>query len=515
MSGRGVAICWLLLVGRVAAQESFQLETSEPTPTVEVTPPAAPSPLDVAREHMDRGQALYEAGRYVEAVEEFLRAYDAQPFSAFLYNVGVAYEKLDQPLRAAEYFGRFLENEPAPADAKLVARIERLRRIANARDDERAAIAAAASASGQESARRAFAVQTAKQRVGELETSLAALGGAAAFKSLLSIETTPPEATVTIRRASGEVLGQGPGVRRPEAIDPGRYVVEVTHPKYKTMSTPLTIAAGKVYVIIVELSQGQFLGLLRVESDVPGASVYLDRREAGALGRTPFQSAVKTGKHALWIERPGYQPVAREVEVGVGDEVLVQVQLERVTFGRVRLVANRPDAEVFIDEHSVGRVPVEVDVPHGTHQVRVSAPGMKDFHQQVVVQRGLATPLRVRLRPEVSRAGAWVTAGVATGILGASLATAVVGRRLQNQLSDERDSRSLESDDARVQRGKWLYVGADIGFGLTTALAGLATYYFLRDPLPDSEGRVLAPRDWAFDPYVSEGKVEGRMRVRF
>lgn len=481
----------------------------EEQPVAEAPPPAPErSPLEIAREHMERGQALYQAGRYVESVEEFLRAYDAQPFSAFLYNAGVASEKLDQAEQAADFFERFLAAEPTPPSGaeKLRARIERLRRLAAARDQQRSAAHAAASPQLQEATRAALALETQR---------LAALGGAAAFKSLLSIQATPADATVSIRRAGGEVVKQGPGVQHAETIDPGSYLVEVTHPKYKTIATPITIAAGKVYVVIVELSQGQFLGLLRVESDVPGAHVYLDRREAGPLGRTPYQTAVTTGKHALWIERPGYAPIAREVEVGVGDDVLVQVQLERVAFGRIRLVANRADAQVSIDGEPVGRVPLEVDVPHGAHDVRVSAAGMKDYQERVIVQRGQATPLRVRLRPEVSRAGAWVTAGIAGGVLAGSIGAAIAGRRMERGLDDDRAARTLESDDDRVARAKWLYVGADVGFGVTAALAGLATWYFLRDPLPDSEGRVLAPRDWAFDPRIGQGKVAGDLRVRF
>jgi hypothetical protein len=47
-----------------------------------------------------------------------------------------------------------------------------------------------------------------------------------------------------------------------------------------------------------------------------------------------------------------------------------------------------------------------------------------------------------------------------------------------------------------------LSIAADIAFGLAAVLGLFSVYYFLRDPLPDSEGRVLQPRDWAFSPSV-------------
>ncbi len=480
-------------------------------------PPEVPrSPLEVAREHMERGQALYGAGRYIESAEEFLRAYEAQPFAAFLYNAGVAYEKLDDPGRAAEFFARFLEADPGYRRAgELNARVERLRGLAHALEQERAAEALAQGANAQDAARAQVELDAAKKRMAELEAQIAALGGKATFKSLLSVKTTPPEATVTVKNDRGDVVYRGTGATPAETLDEGQYVVQVEHPKYQTISTPIAIAPGKVYVIIVEMSQGQFLGFLRVQSDVPGASVYVDEREAGAMGQTPFQNAVRVGKHRLWVERPGYKPIEREVEVAIGEDTLLKAALERVEHGRIRVVASRPDAEVYVDGKPVGRVPVERDASSGRHQVRVRADGMKDWEETVQVERGQATPVRVRLRPKVGRAGAWVTAGVAAGMLGASIGVAVAGENLKKELDRDQAAGVTRSDDARVDRGKWLWIGADIGFGLSAALAGLSVFYFVRDPLPDSEGRVLKPRDWTFAPYFAPDRAGGHVHVRF
>jgi hypothetical protein len=73
----------------------------------------------------------------------------------------------------------------------------------------------------------------------------------------------------------------------------------------------------------------------------------------------------------------------------------------------------------------------------------------------------------------------------------------------------------LSEGDPRLLRGKILYITSDVSYGLTALFAGLATYYFLRDPLPDSEGRALEPRDWTFNPYVGPERTGGHVRVRF
>jgi hypothetical protein len=486
--------------------------------------------MEVAREHMERGQALYQAGRFIESAEEFLRAYEAQPFAAFLYNAGVSYEKVDDPGRAADYFSRFLQADPQSEDAAaLTKRIERLRGLARAHDEQLAAQSAAdqaaqaqahADQSSLSDAQKATAkaqaeLDAARARLSELESQLAQVKGAEHFKSLLSVQTKPSDATIILKDESGKLITRGVGSPFAQTLDEGHYIVQVDHPKYKSISTPITIAPGKVYVIITEMSQGQFLGFLRVVSSVPGAKVFMDRKEEGAVGKTPFANAVPTGMHHIWVEKPGYNTVEQDVTVGVGETGEIKLELSRVDYGRVRVLSNRNDAEVSIDGKSVGRVPVESDVKGGQHSVKVSAPDMKDWKESVTVQNGQVTPVRVRLRPQVSHAGAWATAGVSLGLLAAGITTSVVGSHIEDSMKKASSHGTLTNHDDRATRGKIMYIAADCSYALSIAMAGLATYYFLRDPLPDSEGKVLEPRDWTFAPYLTPQQAGANMQARF
>src|SRR4029077_4453631 len=105
--------------------------------------------------------------------------------------------------------------------------------------------------------------------------------------------------------------------------------------------------------------------------------------------------------------------------------------------GRIRVVASRPDAQVYIDGKAKGQGPIEVDVGHGEHELLVSAEGMKDWEETIKVERGQATPVRVRLRPRFGRAGAWVTAGVGVAVLGGAIATGILGKNMKNGLDDD------------------------------------------------------------------------------
>jgi hypothetical protein len=67
--------------------------------------------------------------------------------------------------------------------------------------------------------------------------------------------------------------------------------------------------------------------LLRVSSDVPGASVFLDRR---FLGTTPFETMdVPSGPHRLNVSSEGYDGFSQDIEIG-DDLVTVDVRFLEV-----------------------------------------------------------------------------------------------------------------------------------------------------------------------------------------
>lgn len=443
---------------------------------------AQTSAIEQARQHMERGQALYLQARFEEAAAEFEAAYAAQPFSAFLYNAGVALERAGQPQRAIELFEQYLARDPEASDvAEVRARIAELRRALTPPD---------AAQPGQQPPPDAQPQAQQAPPDGLPED----------FKSLLSVRTNPEGATIIVRRGE-EIVAQGPAPFA-HTLDQGRYNVTVEHPDYQTVNQDVRIEPGKVYVVIVEMSQGQFLGYLRVQSNVAGAQVFIDDREQGPRGQTPFEAPIPIGTHRIWVERPGYGVEETEAEVGLGEDVSVRVDLERVDYGRIRVVANITGARVLVDGAQVGTVPFEGQVSAGTHVVTVVSDGMKAWQRTVTVQQGQLTPMRVRLRPDVGRGGAWVTTAFSALFLAGGITLGVLGDDFNAQLRAEADAGTLANDDPRIDQGFFMYIGADAAFGLSLILGGLALYYFFYDPLPPSEGSVQDARDWSFAPLL-------------
>jgi tetratricopeptide (TPR) repeat protein len=82
-----------------------------------------------ARARFQSGRFAYNSGRFEEALRDFQRAYELSNRPLILYNVGLAYERLDMLPEAIESFRGFLVQMPdAPNRGEVESRIEVLQR---------------------------------------------------------------------------------------------------------------------------------------------------------------------------------------------------------------------------------------------------------------------------------------------------------------------------------------------------------------------------------------------------
>jgi tetratricopeptide (TPR) repeat protein len=77
----------------------------------------------VARDHHRRGESLYVAERYPEALAEFEAGYAALPLPGFLINIGQCHRRMGDLERARVAFDRFLDVAP---DSPLAGQVRNL-----------------------------------------------------------------------------------------------------------------------------------------------------------------------------------------------------------------------------------------------------------------------------------------------------------------------------------------------------------------------------------------------------
>jgi len=136
----------------------------------------------------------------------------------------------------------------------------------------------------------------------------------------------------------GEALGAAP-VRR-EQVPTGRHSIRVEAPGFQTFERPLNINSGLESQVQALLDPSPVQ--LRVESDVPGASVFVDRRY---IGTTPLTlDDLGPGTYDVTVSAEGYDMHAETVELGTEARDLF------VRFKEVRL----QESVDVVHKHGIG-----------------------------------------------------------------------------------------------------------------------------------------------------------------
>jgi hypothetical protein len=135
-------------------------------------------------------------------------------------------------------------------------------------------------------------------------------------------------------------------------------------------------------------------GAVEISASVPGSAVLVDGRK---IGPAPQRVELEAGSHQVRVEKQGFRAFVREVHVVAGRTLGLEARLEVVP-PHLRVEADVPGAQVFLDRQFVGEAPVTVrDVALGEHRLDVSAEGYPIHGQTVKVASG-ANQVVVRLK---------------------------------------------------------------------------------------------------------------------
>lgn len=177
----------------------------------------------------------------------------------------------------------------------------------------------------------------------------------------------------------------------------------------------ITFALGLVLVATDVLAQVQrpdksgSYYRVRIDSSPQGATLYLDGKEHGSVGQTPWEGRLQSGEWTLRLEKDGYESREQRVQI-------VRTRQLQETFVTLREEAQPatiaighhgdPDAEgaeVRVSGEVVGHVPVEIEVSDGRHLVEVRQEGFEDFREWVSAEDGetvTVTPVLSEVEPE-------------------------------------------------------------------------------------------------------------------
>jgi hypothetical protein len=156
-----------------------------------------------------------------------------------------------------------------------------------------------------------------------------------------------------------------------------------------------------------------FTAKLQVNVDEPGAEVTLDDE---VLGKSPIEPVVvDIGTRKLRVRKDEFEEVVKEVPVGGAAQVSLDVKLVKIVHeGRINVKASN-DATISIDDKVVGTGAWAGALPSGGHTLKVTAPKMRVYQTEVLIQDKQSREVAVTLEPEPSKglpAWAWIAGGV-------------------------------------------------------------------------------------------------------
>jgi PEGA domain len=419
---------------------------------------AAPdADLQAAKFAFEEAQVLYTKDQFEESAAKFMSAFDKKPFSSFLFNAAVAYEKAKKLDKAIEAYQHYLTIDPQARDAVDV----------KGRIDSLKAVLAPPVAAG----------------APVVETQVLP---AIATKGLVLIESKPAGANIYVDDTTKGVFATTPwqGSLAPKPV---RLIFEAKG--FKRETREIIPRSDKIIELYIAMSEEHFLGWIEVVSNVPGADVFIDRQDIGAIGRTPYTGHLKPGKHTLWVQKTGYEIGSREVDVQPGTATTHTINLDVVGYGTLKAGGKASEGgKLFVDGAQLCVLPCEKQLKPGDHAVQVQKEGMENYNGKLTVNRADITQMDLTYSPKPSRATAWTEAVFSAGFFAGGVFLGIKGNHIKDDIKSDvsNTSRMQSTSDSRTTTGKYYYIGADVCLGLGVVTAALATWNFLESGPPSS-----------------------------
>jgi len=207
----------------------------------------------------------------------------------------------------------------------------------------------------------------------------------------LQVSSTPSGAKVYV---DGSLRGQTPLTL---SLAPGFHDVELRMAGYEPYRARVQVKSGQTTRVSARLVPVPRTGVLKLDSNPPGAEVYLN----GALiGRTPMQISLDEGTYDIELRLDGYMPYETRVRINAGQTTRLNPRLQPVPrTGTLEVTSDPSGAEVYVDGVYRGRTRLVLELDAGPHEVEVRMSGYESYRARVNVQPNRTTRLDAPLIP--------------------------------------------------------------------------------------------------------------------
>lgn len=158
---------------------------------------------------------------------------------------------------------------------------------------------------------------------------------------------------VTSRPSNAEVLLNGKVVGRTpfkDQLQEGEHILQLRRSGYVEAKKNIRIASGKttsVPVIVLEIKSGS----IQISSKPSGAKIMINGKH---YGDTPFKlSDLKPGPYSIQLEKEGFDPAVRTVNLPPGENLDLMLNLDSNT-GGMDIITQPPGLTLYLDGKMIG-----------------------------------------------------------------------------------------------------------------------------------------------------------------
>jgi hypothetical protein len=340
----------------ISAALSCFLATALAVAQAPAAPPTAPAASgapseakrEEARQHFEKGIALFEEESWDAALVEFLRSRELYATRAATKDAALCLRKLQRFDEALDLFQALLREFPAlPAEDRSLAE---------------------------------NAVKDLSALVGRLDVRAAESG-----------------ATLVI---DGRERGTLPSP--PVRVNAGTRLIRLSREGFLPFETQVKVAGGQTIVVQAKLAPLTRGGRLKVSEQAgKSAEVVVDNV---LVGKTPWEGTLPAGSHMVVLRAPdglGTQPVAAPVRLN--EVTALTLTLEELS-AKLRIEPTPAGSNVALDGIAIGRGIWEGPVRAGRHRVEVASEGFLSEARELALVRGQREVVKLSLERDPTSA---------------------------------------------------------------------------------------------------------------
>jgi outer membrane receptor for ferrienterochelin and colicins len=144
---------------------------------------------------------------------------------------------------------------------------------------------------------------------------------------------------------------------------------------------------------------GARVGVIDVQTDPPGATVYVNRKDLGSVGVSPRPLAMAPGQYQILVELDGYHPAqTTAMDLSIGQKISATLTLMPIV-GTVK-VSGEEGTQVRVDSDEGApacTIPCALSLVPGSHTLFLRRDGRANRQRQVFVTADQETALSIQL----------------------------------------------------------------------------------------------------------------------